>query len=163
MISSLNNTSFNIFNNLLILINKDFNTGSLFSNSCCVTMLAAALVLIFLSQTPVKASKSRPYCENTANKCCELHTSQCIAQNEKFDVINEKLEDLNEKFEDLNEKLEALIKKEQEQKYNCKLEHNGELKEAIMLTNTIAAVNISVWGSSKCTLRILAVGGGGSK
>ena len=119
-------------------------------------MLAASLVLIFLSQTPVKASKSRPYCENTANKCCELHTSQCIAQNEKFDVINEKLEDLNEK-------LEALIKKEQEQKYNCKLEHHGELKEAIMLTNTIAAVNISVWGSSKCTLRILAVGGGGSK
>ena len=133
-------------------------------------MLAAALVLIFLSQTPVEASKQRPYCGNTANQCCELHTSQCIAQNEKFDVINEKLEDLNEKFEDLNEKfedlnekLEALIKKEQEQKYNCKLEHHGELKEAIMLTNTIAAVNISVWGSSKCTLRILAVGGGGSK
>ena len=147
---------FNKFNNLLILIKKDFNTGSLFSNSCCVTMLAAALVLIFLSQTHVEASKSRPYCENTANKCCELHTSQCIAQNEKFDVINEKLEDLNEK-------LEALIKKEQEQKYNCKLEHHGELKEAIMLTNTIAAVNISVWGSSKCTLRIFAVGGGGSK
>ena len=59
-------------------------------------MLAASLVLIFLSQTPVEASKSRPYCENSANKCCELHTSQCEAQNEKFDVINEKLEDLNE-------------------------------------------------------------------
>ena len=147
-------------------------------------MLAASLVLIFLSQTPVEASKSRPYCENSANKCCELHTSQCEAQNLKFDVINEKLKDLNqkledqneklkdqneklenihEKLEDLNEKLEALIKKEQEQEYNCKLEHHGELKEAIMLTNTIAPVNISVWGSSKCTLRIFAVGGGGSK
>ena len=152
-------------------------------------MLAASLVLIFLSQTSVKASKSRPYCENSANKCCELHTSQCEAQNEKFDVINEKLKDLNqkledqnenlkdqnekinEKLEDLKEKFETLIKQKQEQEKNCKLEQDGELKEAIMVTNTVltgavstdtnAPVNISVWGSATCTLRVLAVGGGG--
>ena len=153
---------------------------------CCVIMLAASLVLIFLSQTPVEASKSRPYCENSANKCCELHTSQCEAQNEKFDVINEKLkalnqkledhskkledqnenlkdqnEKINEKLEDLKEKFETLIKQKQEQEKNCKLEHDGELKEAIMVTNTTAPVNISVWGSATCTLRVLAVGGGG--
>ena len=144
-------------------------------------MLAASLVLIFLSQTPVEASKSRPYCENSANKCCELHTSQCEAQNEKFDVINEKLKDLNqkledqnenlkdqnekinEKLEDLKEKFETLIKQKQEQEKNCKLEHDGELKEAIMVTNTTAPVNISVWGSATCTLRVLAVGGGGGE
>ena len=149
-------------------------------------MLAASLVLIFLSQTTVEASKSRPYCENTANKCCELHTSQCEAQNEKFDIINEKLKDqnqkledhskkledqnenlkdqnekINEKLEDLKEKFETLIKQKQEQEKNCKLEHDGELKEAIMVTNTTAPVNISVWGSATCTLRVLAVGGGG--
>ena len=154
-------------------------------------MLAASLVLIFLSQTTVEASKSRPYCENSANKCCELHTSQCISQNEKFDVINEKLKDLNqkmedqnenlkdqnekinEKLEDLKEKFETLIKQKQEQEKNCKLEQDGELKEAIMVTNTVltgavstdtnAPVNISVWGSATCTLRVLAVGGGGGE
>ena len=152
-------------------------------------MLVLSLVLIFLSQTPVEASTSRPYCGDTANKCCELHTSQCIAQNEKFDVINEKLKDLNEKLEnqnkkledqnekledqnekleninekleDLKKKFETLIIQEQEQEKNCKLEHDGELKEAIMVTNTTAPVNISVWGSATCTLRVLAVGGGG--
>ena len=80
-------------------------------------MLAAALVLIFLSQTPVEASQLRPYCGDTANKCCELHTSQCIAQNEKFDVINEKLKDLNQKLEDQNENL-----KDQNEKIDEKLE-----------------------------------------
>ena len=124
MISSLNNASFNIFNNLLILINKDFNTGSLFSNSCCVIMLAAALVLISLSQTPVKASKQRPYCGNTASQCWELHTSQCISQNEKFNVINEKFDVINEKLKDLNQKLEDQNEnlKDQNEKIDEKLE-----------------------------------------
>ena len=138
-------------------------------------MLAAALVLIFLSQTPVEASTKRPYCGsgNTANQCCEALedlNEKLEAQNEKSEALNEKLEDLNEKLdaqneklEDLNEKLETLIKQDQEQERNCKLELDGELKEAIMLTNTTAPVNISVWGSSKCTLRVLAVGGGGGE
>ena len=64
-------------------------------------MLAASLVLIFLSQTPVLLKQQRPYCQDhTANKCCE-------AQNEKFQVVNEKLEAQNKKLKDLNEKLEA--------------------------------------------------------
>ena len=144
-------------------------------------MLAASLVLIFLSQTLVEASKSRPYCENSANKCCELHTSQCEAQNEKFDVQNkkleaqnEKLEALNEKLEAQNEKLEALNKKLEapiKQEHYCKLELDGVVKHEFILTNnkTISMpnhtkiVNISVWGSPSCTLRILAVGGGGGE
>ena len=144
-------------------------------------MLAASLVLIFLSQTPVEASKPRPYCENSANKCCELHTSQCEAQNEKFDVQNtkleaqnEKLEALNEKLEAQNEKLEALNKKLEapiQQEHYCKLELDGVVKHEFILTNnkTISMpnhtkiVNISVWGSPSCTLRILAVGGGGGE
>ena len=89
-------------------------------------MLAGALVLIFLSQTPVEASQGRPYC-NTANHCCE-------AQNKKFDVQNEKLEAQNEKLEALNEKLEAPpIEIEQEQckgrvKKVCKFSHFRRLK-----------------------------------
>ena len=63
----------------------------------------------------------------------------------------------------LNEKFETLIKQKQEEENNCKLELDGELKEAIMVINTTAPVNISVRGSSKCTLRVLAVGGGGGE
>ena len=85
-------------------------------NCCCVTMLAAALVLIFLSQTPVEASTKRPYCGsgNTANQCCEALedlNEKLEAQNEKSEALNEKLEDLNEKLEAQNEKLEDLNEK----------------------------------------------------
>ena len=131
-------------------------------------MLAAALVLIFLSQTPIDASKQRPYCQDhTANQCC-------VAQNEKFDVQNTKLEAQNEKLEALNEKLEALNKKLEapiKQEHYCKLELDGVVRHEFILTNnkTISMpnhtkiVNISVWGSPSCTLRILAVGGGGGE
>ena len=88
------------------------------SSSSCVTMLAASLVLIFLSQTPVEASRERPYCGDNANYCCEAQNKkfdaqneELEAQNEKLVAQNEKLEALNEKFEAQNEKLEALNEK----------------------------------------------------
>ena len=138
---------------------------SIIDNSCCVTMLAAFLVLIFFSQTPVEASRERPYCSNTSNQCqcCEAQNEKFHALNDKLDAQNEKLDAQNEKLEDLNEKFETLVKQKQEQEHNCKLELDGELKEAIMVINTTAPVNISVRGSSKCTLRVLAVGGGGGE
>ena len=128
-------------------------------------MLAAFLVLIFFSQTPVEASRERPYCSNTSNQCqcCEAQKEKFHALNEKLDAQNEKLDAQNEKLEDLNEKFETLVKQKQEQEHNCKLELDGELKKAIMVINTTAPVNISVQGSSKCTLRVLAVGGGGGE
>ena len=128
-------------------------------------MLAAFLVLIFFSQTPVEASRERPYCSNTSNQCqcCEAQNEKFHALNDKLDAQNEKLDAQNEKLEDLNEKFETLVKQKQEQEHNCKLELDGELKEAIMVINTTAPVNISVRGSSKCTLRVLAVGGGGGE
>ena len=181
-------------------------------------MLAAYLVLIFLLQKPVEASRERerPYCENTASKCCEAQNEKfhvldeklesqnkklealnekseaqnkklealnekseaqnetlrvlyekSEAQYEKLEAVNEKSEAINEKLEaqkeileDLNEKFETLIKQKQEEENNCKLELDGEWKEAIMV-NYNSPADISVWGSSKCTLRVLAVGGGG--
>ena len=145
--------------------------------SCCRcgTMLAASLVIIFLSQTPIDASRERPYCQDhTANQCCEaqnekfdVQNKKLEAQNEKLEALNEKLEAQNEKLEALNEKLEAPIKPE----HNCKLVLDGEVKHEFILTNNMTTsmpnhtknVNISVWGSPSCTLRILAVGGGGGE
>ena len=148
---------------------------SIIDNSCCVTMLAAFLVLIFFSQTPVEASKQRPYCQDhTANQCCEAQNEKFDVQNKKLEAQNEKLEALNEKLEAQNEKLEALNKKLEapiKQEHYCKLELDGVVKHEFILTNnkTISMpnhtkiVNISVWGSPSCTLRILAVGGGGGE
>ena len=145
-------------------------------------MLAASLVLIFFSQTPVEASKQRPYCQDhTANQCCEaqnekldVQNKKLEAQNEKLEALNEKLEAQNEKFEAQNEKLEALNEKLEapiKQEHYCKLELDGVVRHEFILTNnkTISMpnhtkiVNISVWGSPSCTLRILAVGGGGGE
>ena len=64
-------------------------------------MLAASLVLIFLSQTPVLLKQQRPYCGSTANQC-----QCCEAQNEKLEAQNKKIKDINEKLEAQNEKLE---------------------------------------------------------
>ena len=108
-------------------------------------MLAASLVLIFLSQTPVEASKSRPYCENSANKCCELHTSQCEAQNEKFDVINEKLKDLNQKMEDQNENL-----KDQNEKIDEKLEDLNRKFETLIKQEQESEQVILTYSVSRC-------------
>ena len=84
-------------------------------------MLAASLVLIFLSQTPVLLKEQRPYCGSTANQCCE-------AQNEKFQVVNEKLEAQNKKLKDLNDNLEAQNEKLEDQ--NEKLEDLNEKLES---------------------------------
>ena len=43
----------------------------------------------------------------------------------------------------------------------CILELNGEVRRSIQLTATTEDVPITVWGSLHCTLRILAIGGGG--
>ena len=43
------------------------------------------------------------------------------------------------------------------------LEINGVVHNSTMITSTTEAVTITVRGSSSCTLRILAVGGGGSE
>ena len=69
-------------------------------------MLAAFLVLIFFSQTPVEASRERPYCGDNANYCCEAQNKKFDAQNEELEAQNEKLVAQNEKLEALNEKLE---------------------------------------------------------
>ena len=46
----------------------------------------------------------------------------------------------------------------------CKLEMNEEVSTNLTLTSTTEDVNITVWGSpNSCTLRLLAVGGGGSE
>ena len=87
-------------------------------------MLAASLVLIFLSQTPVLLKEQRPYCGSTANQCCE-------AQNEKFQVVNEKLEVQNKKLKDLNENLEAQNEKLED--LNEKLEAQNEKLEDTQL------------------------------
>ena len=44
----------------------------------------------------------------------------------------------------------------------CILEMNGRLRTSIKITST-STTTITVWGSSSCTLRILAVGGGGGQ
>ena len=44
----------------------------------------------------------------------------------------------------------------------CRLKHNGAEMESIKITST-NETTISVWGSSSCLLRILAVGAGGSE
>ena len=86
-------------------------------------MLAASLVLLFLSQTPVLLKQQRPYCQDhTANKCCE-------AQNEKFQVVNEKLEAQNKKLKYLNENLEAQNEKLED--LNEKLDDLNKKFEAI--------------------------------
>ena len=47
--------------------------------------------------------------------------------------------------------------------YSCELVVNGERRTSIQVTSTTEDVPITVWGSSSCTLRILAIGGGGGE
>ena len=46
--------------------------------------------------------------------------------------------------------------------HSCKLQVNGAVRTSIQITST-STTTITVWGSSNCTIRILAVGGGGSE
>ena len=113
------------------------------------------------------------------NQCLETENEKLETQNEKFDALNEKLETLNEKFEGINEKLqvEYILKKKIKPTYfkalisnvntseslSCvfEIDGDGNIYKYKKLTTTTKDVPITVWGSSRCTLRILAIGGGG--
>merc|ERR1712218_578702 len=45
--------------------------------------------------------------------------------------------------------------------HSCKLQVNGAVRTSIKITST-STTTITVWGSLNCSLRILAIGGGGS-
>ena len=45
----------------------------------------------------------------------------------------------------------------------CKLQMNGEVRTSIQITSIDEDVTITVWGSPNCSIRILAVGGGGGE
>ena len=45
---------------------------------------------------------------------------------------------------------------------DCRLQVDGEVRTSIKITST-STTTITVWGSSNCTIRILAVGGGGGE
>ena len=48
--------------------------------------------------------------------------------------------------------------------HSCKIQMNGVVRTSIQLTDTSAyTITFTVWGSSNCTVRILAIGGGGSE
>ena len=46
--------------------------------------------------------------------------------------------------------------------HSCKLQVNGAERTSIKITST-STTTITVWGSSNCSIRILAVGGGGGE
>ena len=46
--------------------------------------------------------------------------------------------------------------------HSCKLQVNGAVRTSIQITST-STNTITVWGSSNCSIRILAVGGGGGE
>ena len=46
--------------------------------------------------------------------------------------------------------------------HSCKLQVNGAERTSIKITST-STTTITVWGSSNCSIRILAIGGGGSE
>ena len=56
--------------------------------------------------------------------------------------------------------MSRILRRRKCNQHQCILEMNGELRTSIQLTTT-EEVTIIVWGSSSCTLRILAIGGGG--
>ena len=56
--------------------------------------------------------------------------------------------------------MSRILRRRKCNQHQCILEMNGELRTSIQLT-TNEEVTIIVWGSSSCTLRILAIGGGG--
>ena len=45
---------------------------------------------------------------------------------------------------------------------DCKLQVNGAVRTSIKITST-STTTITVWGSSNCFIRILAIGGGGGE
>ena len=46
---------------------------------------------------------------------------------------------------------------------DCKLQMNGEVKTSFQLTDPEEDIPITVWGSNSCSIRILAIGGGGGE
>ena len=46
---------------------------------------------------------------------------------------------------------------------DCKLQMNGEVKTSLQLADPEEDIPITVWGSNSCSIRILAIGGGGGE
>ena len=46
---------------------------------------------------------------------------------------------------------------------DCRLQVNGEVKTSLQLTDPEEDIPITVWGSNSCSIRILAIGGGGGE